>query len=60
MKSNKADDDRVVTDTPVNDVLSLLRRSKSYDKDVSPYEAAQEAAKRIMKAARKARESVSN
>ena len=60
MKSNKAGNDSVVTDTPVNDVLSLLRRSKSYDRDMSPYEAAGEAAKRIMKAAREAREAISN
>lgn len=60
MKSIKAENDRIVTATPVDDVLFLLRRSKSHDEDVSPYEAAQEAAKRVMKAAREARETVSS
>lgn len=60
MKSNKADNDRIVTDAPVNDALSLLRRSKSFDNRLSPSQAAEEAAKRIMKAAREAREAISS
>lgn len=60
MKNHRAADDRIVTDAPVNHLMSLLHRPKSHDEDISPYEAAQEAAKRIMKAAREARESVSS